>query len=594
MPLDSFIAIFTILLCLGLLTFTRISPDVVLTGGLTLLLTFGILDIETGISGFANEGFLTVGIMFVIAAGLRDTGAIDLVTQKLLGRTTSIRIALARLVVPTITLSAFLNNTPLVAALIPAVADWAKKNRFSASKFMIPLSYAAVLGGTLTLIGTSTNIIVYGLVKTETNIELGFFDVMYIGLPVAAAGALYIILFGNKLLPERKPAIENLINVKEYTVEMIVDRGSPLINKTLEEAGLYRLPGLTLLEIDKGNGVKIDEITPDQVLCEEDRLIFTGATESVVDLQKIKGLKPATNQIFKLKSPRPNRGLIEAVISGRNPIVGKTVREGKFRQVYDAVIIGIARDGKRIDKKIGDIKIQPADTLLLEAHSSFLAQNKNSREFLLLRNIEGSAPIRHDKSLTAWIILLLMVSIAALDIISILNAAMIAAGLMIITKCVSAAAARRSIEIQVLLVIAASIGIGKSLEVTGTANLIAVEFLKILGNNPLLLLAGIFLMTNILTELITNNAAAVLMFPIAQSISLSMGLNFLPFIFTIMIAASAGYSTPIGYQTHLMVYGPGGYLFKDYVKIGLPLNIMNFCISMLVIPYVWPLELAAV
>jgi len=559
-------------------------------GGLTLLITFGILDIGTGISGFANEGFLTVGIMFVIAAGLRDTGALDFVTQKIFGRSKSITVALARLVIPTISLSAFLNNTPLVAAFIPAVSDWAKKNRFSVSKFMIPLSYASILGGTLTLIGTSTNIIVYGLVKNQGHIDIGFFDIAYIGLPVAAVGAVYLIFFGNKLLPERKAAIENLINVKEYTVEMIVENGSPLINKTLEESGLFSLPGLTLLEIDKSNGIKTNEITPDITLCENDRLVFTGATESVVDLQKIKGLKPATNQIFKLKSPRPNRGLIEAVLSSRNPQVGKSVRQGKFRSVYDAVIIAIARDGKRIDQKLGDIVLRPADTLLLEAHSSFLAQHRNSRDFLLLRNIEGSAPVRHEKSLLAWIILLMMVLAAALDIMSILNASMLAAGIMIMTRCVSAGTARRSIEIQVLLVIAASIGIGKSLEVTGGAQFIAAEFLKFLGSNPLMIFAGIYLMTNILTEVVTNNAAAVLMFPIAQSISASMGLNFLPFIFAIMIAASAGYATPIGYQTHLMVYGPGGYVFRDYIKIGLPLNIINFLLSIIIIPIIWPLN----
>lgn len=588
MPIDALFSIIIILLCLGLLIFTKISPDVILMGGLTLLVTAGVINLGTGLSGFANEGFLTVGIMFVIAAGLRDTGALDFVTQKIFGRTKSIQVGLARVVIPTISLSAFLNNTPLVAAFIPAVSDWAKKNRFSVSKFMIPLSYASILGGTLTLIGTSTNIIVYGLLKTQKNIDLSFFDIAYIGLPIAIAGSVYLIIFGNKLLPERKSALENLINIKEYTVEMLVSPGGPLINKKIEEAGLYNLPGLTLLEIDR-DGLKISEINPDISLLENDRLIFTGATESVVDLQKTKGLTPATNQIFKLTSPRPNRGLIEAVISGRNPLVGKTVREGKFRSVYDAAIIGIARDGKRIDKKIGDIKLFPGDTLLLEAHSSFLAQHRNSRDFLLLRKVEDSAPIRHEKSLIAWTILLLMVLAATLEIMSILNAAMLAAGLMIITKCVSAATARRSIEIQVLLVIAASIGIGKSLEVTGAASFIATKFLGILGSNPLLILAGIYIMTNILTEVITNNAAAVLMFPIADSVSQTMDLNFMPFVFAIMIASSAGYSTPIGYQTHLMVYGPGGYLYKDYLKIGLPLNILNFIICLIIIPIKWPL-----
>ena len=590
MPFNAIFALFIVVLCLGLLIFTRYSQDVILLGGLTLLITFRVIDINTAVSGFANEGFLTVAILFIIAAGLRDTGAIDLISQKVFGKTRRIRIAQMRIMGPVIVLSAFLNNTPLVAALIPAVSDWAKKNRVPASKLMIPLSYAAILGGTITIIGTSTNLVVNGLISSTTSFRtVGFFEIAYIGIPASLIGFLYMLLFGNRLLPYKKSALENLANPKEYTVEMIVDNDGPLINKSIEDAGLRHLPGLFLIEVHR-NGSILPAVSPDEKLYENDRLIFTGITESVVDLQRMKGLKPATDQIFKLDSPRSHRELIESVVSQSNPLIGKTIREGKFRTHYNAVIIAVARNGKRLNQKIGDIKLQAADTLLLEAHPSFVNLNRNSRDFLLIRKIDDSSPPKHEKAWLAWLILLLMIIAAGSGILSILNAAMIAAGIMIITQCVSAGNARRSIEIQIILVIAASLGIGKALETSGAANIIAENFLKLFGSNPILVLAGIYLMTSVLTEIITNNAAAILMFPIALATTTSLELNFIPFVIAIMMAASASFSTPIGYQTNLMVYGPGGYQFKDYLRIGIPLNIILWLFSITIIPLIWHLK----
>jgi di/tricarboxylate transporter len=586
MTLAAILAVSVAIGCLAFLMFTKVSPEVVMMAGLTVLVVAGVIPIKDAVAGFSNEGLLTVGVMFIIAAGLRDTGAMELFSVKLFGRTNSVRKAQVRIMAPIMALSGFLNNTPLVAAFIPAISDWSKKNGISPSKLMIPLSYAAILGGTITIIGTSTNLVVNGLLTSETGKGFGFFEIAWVGIPCAAAGFLYVLAFGKWLLPGRKSAIEAFSNPKEYTIEMIVAPASSLINTTIEAAGLRHLPGLFLIEIDR-KGKIIAAPTPDEILLENDRLIFTGVTESVVDLQKIKGLTPSTDQIFKLDTPRQDRCLIEAVVSGRNPLIGKTIKEGEFRSVYNAVVIGVARDGKRLKEKIGDIELKIADTLLLETHDSFISRYKNTRDFLLIRQIEDSSPRDHKKGWIAWLILLSMILLASFEVLNILTAALLAVGAMLITKCVNANTARRSLELQVLIVIGASFGIGKALELTGAAQVISVSFLSIVGENPIFVLAGVYFITMILTELITNNAAAIIMFPIAFATAGQLGLNFMPFAIAITMAASASFSTPIGYQTNLMVYGPGGYKFNDYFKIGIPLNLMMWIISVIIIPQVW-------
>ena len=586
MTIAAILAVLVALGCLAFLMFTKISPEVVMMAGLTVLVVAGVIPIKDAVAGFSNEGLLTVGVMFIIAAGLRDTGAMELFSVKLFGRTNSVRKAQARIMAPIMALSGFLNNTPLVAAFIPAISDWSKKNGISPSKLMIPLSYAAILGGTITIIGTSTNLVVNGLLTSETGKGFGFFEIAWVGIPCAAAGFLYVLAFGKWLLPGRKSAIEAFSNPKEYTIEMIVEPASSLINTTIEAAGLRHLPGLFLIEIDR-KGKIIAAPTPDEILLENDRLIFTGVTESIVDLQKIKGLTPSTDQIFKLDTPRQDRCLIEAVVSGRNPLIGKTIKEGEFRSVYNAVVIGVARDGERLKEKIGDIELKIADTLLLETHDSFISRYKNTRDFLLIRQIEDSSPRDHKKGWIAWSILLSMILLASFEVINILTAALLAVGAMLMTKCVNSNTARRSIELQVLIVIGASFGIGKALELTGAAQVISQSFLSIVGDNPIFVLACVYFLTMVMTEMITNNAAAIIMFPIAFATANSLGLNFMPFAIAITMAASASFSTPIGYQTNLMVYGPGGYKFNDYFKIGIPLNLMMWIISIIIIPQVW-------
>ncbi len=576
-----------VLLLINFLIFSQKSPDLILLGGLTLLLVFGILDSNEALVGLSNQGVVTIGVLYIVVAGLQESGSISRMIPLIFGRSKSLFFMKLRFMPLVTVLSAFMNNTPVVAMLIPAIKEIARKSKFSPSQLLIPLSYASIFGGTCSLIGTSTNLVVYGLLSQQRpDIELGLFEIAWVGIPCSLLGLAYMLFIGRYLLPDRETASYAFQDPREYTVEMIVEPESPLVGKTIEDAGLRNLPGMFLVEIDR-EGRIIPAVSPQEKLAAHDRLIFAGVVESIVDLQKIRGLVPATDQVFKLDSPRSERILIEAVVSNKCHLIGRSIREGKFRSTYNAVVLAVTRHGERIKKKVGDIVLQPADTLLLEAHPSFFEQQRNSRDFFLMSRIENSNPPRHEKSIIAISILLTMVFSVSVFGLSMLKAAMLAAGLMILTRCCSVSVARKSVDWQVLLTIAASFGIGHAIDKTGLAEVIAGNLISFAGGNPWITLGVIYLLTTCFTEMITNNAAAVLVFPIALATSMKMDMNFLPFAITIMMAASASFSSPIGYQTNLMVYGPGGYRFTDYLRVGLPLNIMLGITTVILAPRIW-------
>lgn len=575
-------------LVFALMAFTRFAPDIILCGGLTILVTLQIVTPAEAVAGLANEGMVTVGLLFVVSSGLRSTGGMHLMSWSLLGRPRSSTRAQARLLAPVVAMSAFLNNTPLVAMLLPVIDDWARQQRLSVSRLLLPLSYASILGGACTLIGTSTNLVISGLLHQLPHVtHLRLFDVAWVGLPCALIGLAFMLLCSRWLLLERRPAISPLDDPKEYTVEMLVEQGSPLVGQTIEQAGLRSLPGVYLMEINR-NGQVLPAVSPQERLWENDQLVFVGIVDSVVDLQKIRGLMPATKQVFKLNSPRSGRCLIEAVVSSSCPLLNTTVRDGHFRTQYNAVVIAVARHGERLRQKIGDIVLRAGDTLLLEAHPWFAAQHRNSRDFYLVSRVENSTPPRHERAWVAMAILLAMVAVITLRWLSVINTVMLAAGLMIMTGCCSAASARRSVDWQILLVIAAAFGMSQALQNSGAAAGVAHMLLSLAGDNSWVALAMVYGVTMLFTNVITNNAAAVLMFPIALATAASLQVSPMPFVIALMIAASYGFATPIAYQTNLMVYGPGGYRFADYLRFGVPLSVLLWVVTVILTPYVWP------
>jgi di/tricarboxylate transporter len=584
---QAWVTIALVVSILGVLVSTRLPSDYVFLGGLGILLLSGILDPSEAFAGFSSQGVVTVAVLYAVVAGLKDTGGLSWISRHVLGRPKSYRAAQLRLMLPVCGLSAFLNNTPVVALFIPVVGEWCRRIRLQPSRLLLPLSYAAILGGVCTLIGTSTNLVVNGMFQARYHSAgLNMFEITKIGLPVAVIGVVSIIIL-SRLLPSRKAFDEIVADPREYTLELQVTPGGSIENKTIEAAGLRQLPGAFLADVIRDSRI-ITAVAPDEVLRGNDRLVFVGNVDSLKTLYGYQDLHPASDQIFKLDTPRHERCLVEAVVSNTCPLIGKSIREGRFRDRYNAVVVAVARNGERLQGRLGDIVLRPGDTLLVEAHAGFIPRQKDSRDFYLVSEVDDLSPLRFEKAPVAFVILIGMVVAAAFGWLSMLNAALLAAALMLVTGCCSHANARRSIEWDVLLTIAAALGLGLALEKTGAAQALAGSLLSLAGENPWIALALVYMVTGITTEVITNNAAAALIFPIAMNTAEQLGVNVMPFVMCIMVAASASFATPIGYQTNLMVYGPGGYRFGDYLRIGIPLDLVIGCVTVVLAPLIWP------
>lgn len=586
MPSDALLVIGVVSVVVLLMALTRIAPDLILMAALAALMLCGILTAEEALTGFANTGVMTIAALYVVSAGLRETGAIRL-GASLLGMPKTSRDAQLRLMAPVSLLSAFLNNTAVVSMFIPAVQEWCQRLKMSPSKLLLPLSYTAMLGGTCTLIGTSTNLVVDGLLQKQYGISLSLFELAWVGIPILLVGSVYLMLFADKLLPVRVGAIEQFEQAREYCVAVRIPSQSPLIGKTVAEAGLRNLVYAYLAEIERAERL-LTAVSPDTLLLENDCLFFIGAPECALELRNIRGLTPAAGNVGKLDVASHQRCLIEVVLGPDFPGLDQTIRECQFRTRYQAVILSVGRQGQRLPGKLGDIVLKVGDTLLVEASKVFVEQYRWRRDFLLVSAMNDSTPVDYSKSPRAIAILVCMVVLSACEFLSILEAALLAAGAMIATRCVTASHARRSVDVSVLVVIAASFALGTAMLKTGAAGAIVDSLIGDGALSPWLLLALIYLLTTAFTEVISNNAAAVLMFPIASAVAEQQGLNVLPFALAIMFAASASFMTPLGYQTNLMVYGPGGYHASDYLRVGLPLNILVGLTAVWLIPVVWP------
>jgi di/tricarboxylate transporter len=575
-----------------------LSPDIIVFIALGILVCTGIVSPREAVVGFSNKGMLTVAILFVVAAAIQNTGAFNGFYYKVLGRKRAHGKSFLRIILPISVLSAFLNNTPIVVMFTSTVRQWAIEHNVSPSKLLIPLSYAAILGGMCTLIGTSTTLIVNGLMLDHNMPSMTMFEISKVGIPCLIAGLLYLKFIGVRLLPNRKDLIQKAAETgREYLVEMKVPQDSPLIGKNIEEAGLRHLKGLYLVKIIRGAEV-ITAVAPKIHLMENDKLIFTGLISTIRDLRDFNGLAPITgpDEERDLKSIDK---MAEAVVSPSSPLIGKTIRDSNFRTHYRASILAVHRNGERIDSKIGDIVLHPGDTLLLLTSDAFERSWTHSKDFYLVSALPAPQTYTAGKRPLALGIMIIMITTATLgpylpkiggNSIDMFVCAMGAALLLILTRCISPDEARGSLELNVLLLIACAFGIGKALEKTGAAAYIAdalISLFSVFGKTGIL--AGLYLLTISFSAIITNNATAVLMFPIAYTMAAHISADPRPFAILVAIAASASFATPIAYQTNMIVYGPGGYKFRDYLKIGIPLNILLWIISIIVIPLFWPL-----
>jgi di/tricarboxylate transporter len=573
----------------------NIAPaDWLFLAAVVLLAAIGILTPEEAFAGFANTGMLTVAALFVVAAGLRDTGILDYVGQKTLGSARTLSAVSLRLTGLILPLSGFLNNTPIVAMLMPVVVDWCRRNDVSPSKLLIPLSYLTILGGTCTLIGTSTNLVVSGLMVDSDLGGIGLFELSWVGIPYAVIGAIYLYWFGPRLLPDRPELMEQLgESRREYLTEMRVEANCPLVGKSVEESSLRGLPGLFLIEIDRQGDV-IAPVQPSQRIQASDQLIFTGVVSTMVELEKIPGLVPVADPNYDVApGSHSGRRLWEAVVSQSSPLVGQTLRQADFRATYGAAVLAMHRGGERIKEKLGSVEIEAGDTLLLLAARHFRRAFCNDPAFYLISDVSEWRPLRRDRARVALIIFVALILAMATGWLDTAVASILAAVAMVVSRCINTGDARQSIEWPVLITIAASFGVGTALQKTGAAHALSEVLVSCVTQfgpewAPIVALSAIYLFVSLLTACITNNAAATLMFPFCLSLAALLKCDPRPFLIALALAASASFMTPIGYQTNLMVYGPGGYKFTDFLRIGTPLNLLSWIVATVLIPLIWP------
>jgi len=586
---EAFLVLCVVAAMLFGLIFELLAPDIIVFSALGALLLTGVLDVREALVGFSNPGMLTVAVLFIVAYAAQSSGILEFFANHVMGRSGGGRRSLLRMMLPIQVASAFLNNTPIVAMFIPTIREWALRHRISPSKFMIPLSYAAIFGGGCTLIGTSTNLVVNGLYQQSFDRSLGMFELAWVGIPCALVSTLYMLTLGFRLLPDRRDLTEDFVDSgREYLIEMKLIDSSPLVGKSIDSAGLRRLDQLFLAEIVR-RGELIAPVKPEDTLEAGDLLYFTGQAEAILRLQGLSGLVPSQERDFCSNLRRSGRGrVIEAVVSRSSPMLGKTLKEGNFRSRYDAAILAVHRHGEKLPGPLGHLMLKPGDTLLLLAGDDFYKRWNQTRDFYMISKLTDVPVVNRRKTLIILVSLFGMIALSATGVMDILNASILSMMILLFTRCITVVEARRSIELNVLIVIAAALGISIALEKTGAAKFLAMQVIDAVGGyGPVALLAAICFATTLLTEMITNNAAAALVFPIAMSAAQNAGLDPKPFVIAIAISASASFATPIGYQTNLMVQGPGGYSFRDFLRVGLPLNLLFVAVSVMVIPLVW-------
>jgi len=588
---SGWVAFAIVSLTLALLVSNAIPTEISMLIGLTLMLVFRIVEPVDALAGFSNPGVAAVAVLFIVAEGVQRTSILLPVFRVLLGKPRWLWEAQIRLMLPVAIISAFLNNTPVVAMMIPVIQSWSRRAGFPVSKLLMPLNNAAILGGTMTLLGTSTNLVVAGLAKEYKLLEspenpsgdIAIFAISPIGAILLVVGIIYMLIFSRLkfLLPDRgQTGVGAYIgNPREYTVALLVEPRSAIVGETVQDAGLRQLEGLFLVELTREDGEVIPAVSPDTHIRANDILLFAGVVETVRELYHIQGLVPAAGQSRRMKLERHRRRLVELVISASSSLAGKTAKESKFRSRFNAAIIAVHRQGEHVKERIGEITLRAGDTLLVETCENFIFRFGKDVNFALVSEVSGSQPPREDRlhMAIALVTVVTMISLVTANIWPLVTAAAVASFVMIATACISFRNAAQSVSIPVILTIAASFGVSAGMEKSGAAAALAGFIVNIFQNlGQIGLLFGIYVGTALLSAVITNNAAVTLMFPVIRNIVTKpdaiIGTN--AALYTLMIAASSSFSTPIGYQTNLMVHGPGGYTFMDWVAFGIPLQLL--------------------
>lgn len=568
-----------------------IGVDVVGLGLIVGVVVLGLVSPEDAVAGFSNPALLTVAAMFVLSSGLNRTHALAAAADWLIhfSRGGSRRLLLL-VMLTAIVMSAFINNTTVVVIFIPVVIGLAKEFGHSPSRLLLPLSYASIFGGTCTLIGTSTNLLVSSLAVQHGLQPIGMFELAPMGLLFVIAGTIYLMTLGRRLLPDRRPVTASISGeaTREYLTEVQVRRGSSLIGHTVGQSPLAEHPDLGVLQIVRGEQI-IWPPLDHEIIQEDDVLMIRGQVETLVSVQS-SGLLQILPELARgqIQFDPKAAMLAEVVILPASPLVGMRVGDARFRRLYGVTVMALQRRGAHFRDKVTEMDLRPGDILLVFGDEKAVDSLKGADEFVVLERAL-TVPADGSRGFRALIILASVVVLAATGLSSILMASLGGALAMLLCGCVRPKEAYRAIDFRILMLIAGALALAQAIEQTGASRVLADQVLVVAGGHgPHMTLALVYLVTLVMTEVLTNSAAAVIAFPVAISAAHALGVDPRPFIMAVTFAASASFATPIGYQTNTLVYGAGGYRFSDFLRVGSPLTVLFFVIAVFTIPRLWP------
>tara|TARA_B100000795_G_scaffold268613_1_gene255954 strand:- start:14509 stop:16302 length:1794 start_codon:yes stop_codon:yes gene_type:complete len=569
-----FYVLAVVLLTIFLLYKEIYNTAIIFLLSIALLLVPNIITTFDVLSSFANEQVAIIVMLLIIGQFLKRSPVIENLFQGLFMKRKSYFSFTSRLTGFVALFSGFMNNTPLVALLLPYVVDWGRKNNVSPSKLLIPLSYAAIMGGGLTLIGTATNLIANSiLVQREGEAAaLGMFSFFPVGAPLVIVGLVYILMFGRKFLPNNIGILSNFNeNQREYLVDLKVGAQSSLIGKTIGAANLRALNGLYLVEIVRPDKIRTAP-GPEEIMRAGDYLIFAGETDKIVDIVNANLGLEMPNELEKLKTKKE---VVEVIVPYNSSLSKKKIKDSNFRAKFDAAIIAVRRDGEKLFGKIGEMHLKKGDMMLCVAGHDFYKRIGQTNDLTLVSNVRQLQDLGGNKSVLLIVATVLSILFPALGFVSLFQSLLLLFVFLLSTKTILFGEVKRAININLIVVMGGALSIGIAMDKSGAANFIADNGVSVLAPYGAIgILAGIYIITNLLAAYMTNIAAVSIILPIAISTAKSYGFDLLPFVLCVAFAGSKSFITPIGYQTNLMVYGPGGYSFKDFFKFGLPLTIL--------------------